>query len=649
LFTSTNSGAIGTYSQTPYTASSTVASGEFLTVTAGVTTPTSQATYVAEIYGPGLPTVGNGYTWQPAAWLADGTTTSEQLPANGTDTAGFTPRHTWVWASVAYRGQLVALNSNAYASDGNLTGWTVQGGTMTAVTGTALPGYPLQPWPFGIQFTPSGSSTFGEVAGGGFAATAGSVYQVTGSAYITSAYSVVTGVNWYNTAGTYLSNTFGAFTVASASVWTPVTSWNTAPSSAATGYPYLFLSSGSNIPATLGTYVAGVAAVSPSAPAPQVSWSGALTSTLMNGPQGPAQALTFLNNPPAMRLAQGLVTSIANTVATPVTFPTSAWVSPGIDTYNAYNTATGGYVAPVAGLYLAFGCFPFTANTTGSRYAGFNVGTTAGTTGFQGPAYSAVSVSSAPTSVNAFRVLDLQANDTVTPTVWQSSGGALALTDGAPGYASRFGMLYLCPYSSGGVNSATPPVTSFHWYAGIPPSALPGYLNEHLGNDLSFLVNRPYFTGYQATAQTGLVNGSWNAVTIDTPGGIVHGSLGDNYGGWNATANAYVAVQPGWYLVMCEVYAALPSAATGFIYAGIKVPASGGIAPSASPDQYQTMHFPKTTGPVPGAAAIGVYYLATGESVQPMIKCANWGGTYATAVSSNPKINSQMSVIWMCE
>jgi hypothetical protein len=404
-----------------------------------------------------------------------------------------------------------------------------------------------------------------------------------------------------------------------------------------------------NIPSTQSTYIAGVAVVSQSPPQPQVTWSGALTSTLMNGLTGPNQALTFLNNPPAMRLAQGLVTSIPNTVATPVTFPTSAWVSPGIDSYNAYNTATGAYVAPVNGLYLAFSCFPFTANTTGSRYAGFQVGTTAGTTAFQGPAYSAVTATSAPTSVNAFRVLDLHANDTVTPAVYQSSGGSLALTDGLPGYVSRFGMLYLCPYSAGGVNSATPPVTSFHWYAGIPPSSLPGYLNEHLGNDLSFLVHRPYFTGYQATAQTGLANGSWNAVTIDTPGGIVHGSVGDNYGGWNAAQNAYVAQQPGWYLVMAEVYAALPSAATGFIYAGIKVPTSGGITPTSSPDQYQTMFFPQTSGPYPGAAAIGVYFLAQGESVQAMIKCAGWGGSYGTAVSSNPQVNSQLSCLWIAE
>ena len=49
-----------------------------------------------------------------------------------------------------------------------------------------------------------------------------------------------------------------------------------------------------------------------SVPTPQASWTGPVTSALMNGPSGPVQALTLLNNPPALRVSQALTTSISN-------------------------------------------------------------------------------------------------------------------------------------------------------------------------------------------------------------------------------------------------------------------------------------------------------------------------------------------------
>ena len=184
----------------------------------------------------------------------------------------------------------------------------------------------------------------------------------------------------------------------------------------------------------------------------------------------------------------------------------------------------------------------------------------------------------------------------------------------------------------------------------MPADVLLQYMNEHLGNDLNFLVNRPYFTGYQKVAQTGLADGSWNAITIDTPLGLVNGNLGDNYGGWNSSQNMYVAQQPGWYLVIAEVYGNTPSAATAYLAAGINCPSSGGVIPSTSPDQYQTVFFPVVTGKnYPGALAIGMYFLDIGESVQPMIYAQNWGGSYGTGVSVNPSINSQFTAIWMAE
>ena len=375
-------------------------------------------------------------------------------------------------------------------------------------------------------------------------------------------------------------------------------------------------------------------------PTPQQSWTGPVTSALMNGSSGPVQALTLLNNPPALRVTQALTTSLTTATATTVPFTHAGT----IDTYAAFGTATSTYTAPLNGLYLSFPTISFASNSTGARYAGVSVTSGTVTTALQGPAYAASGAGAM--SVTGVRVLDLHAGDTVKATAYQNSGGGLALGGGT--WNSRFCLLYLCPYSAGGVNSFTPPATAFHWTAGIPASSVPGLLTTHLGNDLNFLVNRPYFTGYQATAQTGLTVGTWTAVTIDTVGGLIHGVSGDNYAGWSDYDNNYAAPVAGWYLVISEIYAALPSETTGYLSAGIKVPTSGGITPVTSPDIYQTVYFPLTSGPVPGAAAVGCYYLQAGETVQPVALTQGWSGsTWSTASAAATR--SQLTVLWISE
>ena len=538
---------------------------------------------------------------------------------------------------------MVTANSNPYTPGGNLAGWSATGGTVTAAT---PPGNP-PPAPAGVLLTPGGSAAQVTTTAGSLSVSPGTQYQVTGNFFPSGNCTVTTGFSWYNSLGSPLSSVNANYAV-SANGWTSVTCWGTAPAGAVTARPFGGLYSGGVIPSTLTTYIAGIA-VPGQVPSPQASWSGGLTSALMNGPSGPRQALALLNNPPVMRWIQSEALSVPNATATPVTFNPAdeTGSAPLTDTYTAYNLNSGAYIAPLPGLYLALATMPFTANTTGVRYAGFQVGTATGRSNLAGPAYAAV-LAPAPTSAMAVRILDLNANDTVTPVAYQNSGGALALaTQETAPLSSRFGMMYLCPYSPGGVQSFTPPLTSFHWYAGLPADDLLGYLDEHLGNDLNFLVNRPYFTGYQATAQSGLADNTWNAVTIDTPLGLVHGNPGDNYGGWNSATHMYAAQQPGWYLVIAEVYATIPAAATGYLAAGISCPSSGGVNPTASPDQYQTVFFPVDSGSLyPGAFAMGMYYLAVGETVQPMIKCSNWGGSYGTAVSTGTK--SQFTVCAGC-
>ena len=162
-------------------------------------------------------------------------------------------------------------------------------------------------------------------------------------------------------------------------------------------------------------------------------------------------------------------------------------------------------------------------------------------------------------------------------------------------------------------------------------------------------MGRPYLTGYQGSAQTGLANNTWNPVTIDTVGGLIHGSYGDNYAGWSASQNAYVAQQAGWYLCIFEGFATVPGSASPgpYLTAGFSVPTSGGVPPLTSPDWYQSIFWPLTSGSPPGVSAIGSYYLQVGESVQPQMMAKNWGGSWGTYVSATSR--SQFSVCWLAE
>jgi hypothetical protein len=376
-------------------------------------------------------------------------------------------------------------------------------------------------------------------------------------------------------------------------------------------------------------------------PAPMQEWTSAITTTALNGPTGPRQALTFLNNPPLFKVAQGLSTSIAGSALTTLAFGST----PSIDTYSGWNGSSA-YTVQLPGLYLAAPLVSFASNAGGQRYAGLSVAGTQGTTTLQGGAYPAVGTGGV-TAAGQIRVLDLQAGDTVSLAAGQTSGGALALAGTAA--TTRLVLAYLCPYSSGGVASATPPYTPFRWQAGFTASQLPSLLSQHLGNDLSFLVNRPYMTGSQGSAQTGFANNTWNAVTIDTVGGLIHGSYGDNYGGWSASQNAYVAQQAGWYLAVFEGYASLPGSVSPgpFLTAGFNVPTSGGVPPLTSPDWYQSTYLPIISGPAPGVSAIGTYYLAQNESIQPMLRAQNYGGSWGTYVSAQSR--SQLTVVWIAE
>ena len=237
IATSSNAGATGTYVETGRNIIVTEPAGQYLSVTAGPVTPTTGATYAAQLFGYYMPSVGNGYLFQPAGFYADGSAVSEQLPANATDTAGFTPRHTWVWAAVSLQGTMVTQNPNPYTPGGNLAGWSVSGGTITAAT---PPGNP-PPIPSGVLLT-AGSGGAVTAFAPQMTVDAGTQYQVTSSFFPPQAVTAATGFAWLNTAGTLISGS-SAVTTLTGSTWTPVTCWGTAPAGAVTALPFAGLTS----------------------------------------------------------------------------------------------------------------------------------------------------------------------------------------------------------------------------------------------------------------------------------------------------------------------------------------------------------------------------------------------------------------------
>jgi hypothetical protein len=374
-----------------------------------------------------------------------------------------------------------------------------------------------------------------------------------------------------------------------------------------------------------------------SVPAPATNW-GTVTSAALNVAAG--SAMTFLYYPPILRQDDFLTTSIPNATGTKVPWT----VAPDVDTYNGFGTATSIYTAPLPGMYLAFNTVAFTPNSTGARFSGFKVNSS----NYQGPYNSAVATGDL-TSVTQTRVFDLNAGDTVNTYCFQDSGGALTLA-GASNASSRMLLIYVSPFGSG--LTYTPPNTAFRWMAGqASGTALTSLLNTHLGNDTNFLINRPYFTGYQGTAQTGFTNNSgFHQLTIDTVGGLIHGSAGDNYGGWSAGNHWYAAPVAGWYLVVAEVFVTNPTTTTGYVTAGIFCSTSGGLTPTSTPDWYQHLFYNITSEGPTGACAIGLYYLAAGEYVYPMVQTQDWtAGTWGTSVSGGSGVYPQFSVFWICE
>lgn len=373
----------------------------------------------------------------------------------------------------------------------------------------------------------------------------------------------------------------------------------------------------------MGVQTGGTTVSAVSSPA---SWDDdtEVTSALLNG-AGIAGPLQLLNNPPLLRAGASLATSIGAGTATVV--PVNA---AQIDTYSAYSTSSHEWTVPLDGVYLVHGAVYWNHSVAGNVYAGFRVGAA----NFWGPAYYGAS-GGASTCCQVTRLVDLHAGDTLQLITFADDAQAI-------GGTCRLIACWMGALASGsGSVSWTPPQTGYRWQAGTQKDDLVAAFQEHLTNDLSFLIERPYLLTYQGTAQTGLADNTWHTITMDTVAGQVHGTPGDNYGGWVAGAsNHYAAVVPGWYLVLGG-YSQAALSATMSCIAGIAQSPQG----LNTPDWYQQISTSATTD-LPGAEAIGVYYLRAGDTVTPQYQETD-GGTFATSVTTGH--NSSFGLIWLSE
>lgn len=362
--------------------------------------------------------------------------------------------------------------------------------------------------------------------------------------------------------------------------------------------------------------------------------SGTLNSSIQ-------QTLALLNYPPMLSI-QAPLGGILGTALT-----TLNWVAstPVIDNYSAFSLATN-YVVPLSGLYFCHCTAVLEHTGTPAQFAtGFKVNST----NYFGGWYTYGTANNQYYGAAATKILDLNAGDTISTFIQASTGPQLL---SAVNY-SHWNMVWMGAITGGGLTWVPPEVTGFQFQAATPPGTAPtqlaGIMNSKIANDLNFLLNRPYLTVRQSTAQTSTVN-TFVPITMQTVAGLVHNSAGDNYGGWSAVNNRYTAQVAGWYLAVEEIAIAANAGASDQITAGFSVPTSGGFASPATshgqPDWYQSMpHVSGGTQPA-GVTAIGCYYLNKGETIAPAAMFQSTARTsFSTDVTHN--FNSHFELLWL--
>lgn len=336
-------------------------------------------------------------------------------------------------------------------------------------------------------------------------------------------------------------------------------------------------------------------------PNPQPSWgsTSTVTASLLNGPTGIRDVLRVLNMPPMLRVTSSVSTNCPDSTPTVINLGTSS-----ADTYSAYSNSTNTYVVPFGGLFFAYGVVTFSGTGT---FVPARCSIRVNGTDFWGP-WSTMQAGS-NNGVAKLGMLDLQAGDTVQLVGEQNCGSTLGTATSIPPILI---LLWMSRYAAPSPIPTLPDL-SFRYTAGMGAAATLAAFNDHLANDLNFLVHKPLLMSTQQNAQSVPQGGTGQQLNMDTIGGIVHNSNGDPYGGWDSVHQRYVAPVTGWYLATSEVFFGTPSlTSTPSTVALIGVSTSGGAA--SAWDWYGHMNLTTGAGRLPGGAhAMGYYLLRGGQ------------------------------------
>lgn len=248
-----------------------------------------------------------------------------------------------------------------------------------------------------------------------------------------------------------------------------------------------------------------------------------------------------------------------------------------VDSWNAHVTATSGSAtpsevwAPVPGWYLCrnvqvfaptvAAAYPFAAGfqgiVNGAAYGPFRGGVVIG--GFS--------------STYAAQCCDLieqvvsgspgGSGDYIQPTVWQQSGGAVALNSNTA-LLPTASVRWVCA-TSGTQPLPIPPLTA------VPSPITAAWLNGNVRDAVSFLCYPPVCKAYYTAGSATMANNTLGAPSV-VPCNTV---AVDNYGGWNASTFTYTAPVAGIYFLYGQFI--LTTQATATLYAaGLSV--NGGAA-----------------------------------------------------------------------